>query len=132
MRATSHILLVEDEAPLRRMVERLLARAGRTVAAVDSAEAALALVEGEGPPPAALVSDVAMPGMDGLALARRLRSRWPALPVLLLSGYAEVTLGEDLEGQGIRFLAKPFEPAALVAAVAELARAAAGTAGAGA
>ncbi len=132
MRATGHILLVEDEAPLRRMVERLLARAGRTVAAVDSAEAALALVEGEGPPPAALVSDVAMPGMDGLALARRLRSRWPALPVLLLSGYAEVTLGEDLEGQGIRFLAKPFEPAALVAAVAELARAAAGTAGAGA
>ena len=102
------------------------------MAAVDSAEAALALVEGEGPPPVALVSDVAMPGMDGLALARRLRSRWPALPVLLLSGYAEVTLGEDLEGQGIRFLAKPFEPAALVAAVAELARAAAGTAGAGA
>jgi len=115
------LLLVEDEAPLRRLAERLLSRAGYAVTAADSAEAALESLEG-GEEPAILVSDVAMPGADGLSLARTLRARWPGLPVLLLSGYAEVTLGADLEAEGMRLLAKPFAPAELMAAVAETVR----------
>jgi two-component system cell cycle sensor histidine kinase/response regulator CckA len=106
------LLLVEDEAPLRRLAERVLARAGHAVLAAESAEAALDLLA-EGPAPAALVSDVSMPGMDGLALARELRRRWPGLPVVLLSGYAAGTIGRDLESEGIRFLAKPYAPADL-------------------
>jgi two-component system cell cycle sensor histidine kinase/response regulator CckA len=68
--------------------------------------------------PALLVSDVAMPGADGVELARRLRRRWPALPVLLLSGYAEALLDRDLAGEGFRYLAKPFGPAELLQGVA--------------
>jgi two-component system cell cycle sensor histidine kinase/response regulator CckA len=107
------VLLVEDEAPLRQLGTRLLERAGHRVLAADSAESALALIEG-GTVPAALVSDVAMPGLDGLELARRLRVRWPRLPVLLLSGYAERTLEENLGAEGVRFLAKPFGAAELL------------------
>ncbi|MBL6454130.1 response regulator [Belnapia sp. T6] len=110
------LLLVEDEAPLRRLAERVLARAGHEVLPAESAEAALDLLE-DSPPPALLVSDVAMPGMDGVELARRLRQRWPSLPVVLLSGYAEAALAADLAGEGFRFLAKPYAPAELLAAL---------------
>ena len=111
------IVLVEDEDTLRRLAERVLARAGHAVLPADGAEGALALLDGA-PQPAALVSDVAMPGMDGVALARRLRTRWPDLPVVLLSGYAEAALGADLAGEGLHFLAKPYAPAELLAALA--------------
>lgn len=111
------ILLVEDEAPLRRLGALVLRRAGHEVLEAESAEAALDLLA-EAPPPAALVSDVAMPGQDGLDLARSLRARWPGLPVVLLSGYAEAALGQDLEGEGLHFLAKPYAPAELLAALA--------------
>lgn len=111
------VLLVEDETPLRQLGTRLLERAGHTVLAADSAESALALVEA-GAAPAALVSDVAMPGQDGVELARRLRARWPALPVLLLSGYAERMLEGDLGAEGFRFLGKPFGAADLLREVA--------------
>ena len=112
------ILLVEDEVPLRSLGTKLLERAGHAVLAAESAEAALALVEG-GAVPSLLVSDVAMPGADGMTLARRLRQRWPALPVLLLSGYAEAMLDRDLAAEGFRYLAKPFGPADLLEQVAE-------------
>ncbi|WP_431272633.1 ATP-binding protein [Dankookia sp. P2] len=111
------ILLVEDDAPLRLLGARLLERGGHAVLAADSAEAALDLV-GAGAVPALLVSDVAMPGADGVELARRLRRRWPALPVLLLSGYAEAVLDRDLGAEGFRFLDKPFGPPKLLREVA--------------
>jgi two-component system cell cycle sensor histidine kinase/response regulator CckA len=110
------ILLVDDEAPLRRLAERALRRAGHEVVVAEDAEAALSLLE-EGLVPGHLVSDVAMPGMDGLALARALRGRFPGLPVLLVSGYAHVTVDAGLEEEGIRFLSKPYGPAELVAAL---------------
>jgi two-component system cell cycle sensor histidine kinase/response regulator CckA len=110
---TAPLLLVEDEAPLRQLGAWLLERAGHGVVVADSAESALALVD-EGITPAALVCDVAMPGLDGLELARRLRARWPGLPVLLLSGYAERTLDPGLGMEGFRFLSKPFGPTELL------------------
>lgn len=116
------ILLVEDEAPLRRLAERALTRAGYRVAAAADAEDAAALLQAEAP--ALLLSDVSLPGQDGLALARAARAARPALPVLLMSGYAEAALGTDLSAEGIGFLGKPFAPSDLVAAAgATLARA---------
>jgi two-component system cell cycle sensor histidine kinase/response regulator CckA len=113
--ASGPVLLVEDEALLRRLAEAALRHAGYRVVAAEDAEDALARVEEERP--SALVSDVSMPGMDGLALARLLRERWPGLPVVLLSGYAASTIGADLESEGMRFLAKPYAPADLLAVV---------------
>jgi two-component system cell cycle sensor histidine kinase/response regulator CckA len=113
--ATAPILLVEDEAPLLKLAERALRRAGFEVMAAASAEDALDLLAGGAPKPIALVSDVVMPGMDGLALAARLRERDPDLPVLLVSGYAEVALGRDLEAERLKLLPKPYGLADLVA-----------------
>jgi two-component system cell cycle sensor histidine kinase/response regulator CckA len=109
------VLLVEDEAPLLKLAERALRRAGFDVLSAASAEDALDLLDKGGPKPMALVSDVVMPGMDGLALASRLRERDPDLPVLLVSGYAEVALGRDLEAERLKLLPKPYGLADLVA-----------------
>ena len=115
--AAGRLVLVEDEDPLRRLAERVLSRAGHQVIAADCAESAVAQLEAA-PRPALLVSDVAMPGMDGVALARALRQRWPDLPVVLVSGYAETALQADMAGEGFHFLAKPYAPAELLAALA--------------
>jgi len=117
--APRRVLLVEDEPTLRLLARRALAGAGHEVEAAEDSEAALALVEA-GFAPDLLVSDVTMPGeMDGLGLVVALRERRPDLPVILVSGYAEATVGEGLAGRGVRFLEKPFRMAELLAAVAE-------------
>ena len=67
------VLVVEDDAPVRRMLERTLAAEGYAVAAV--ADGGSALAHAESVPPDAIVLDVAMPGIDGIAVARRLRRR---------------------------------------------------------
>ena len=108
------VLLVEDEPPLLRLAARALRGAGYTVLTASSAEEALELLEGGAPVPCALVSDVVMPGLDGFGLAAELRARYPALPVLLVSGYAEAALGRDLAAEGIRLLPKPYGLADLV------------------
>jgi two-component system cell cycle sensor histidine kinase/response regulator CckA len=109
------VLLVEDEPPLLRLAERALRRAGFEVLTAQSAEDALEMLERDSPRLRALVSDVVMPGMDGLELASRLRQRDPALPVLLVSGYAEAALGRDLSAERLRLLAKPYGLSDLVA-----------------
>jgi two-component system cell cycle sensor histidine kinase/response regulator CckA len=109
------VLLVEDEPPLLRLAARALRGAGFPVLTATSAEEALDLLDGGAPAPLALVSDVVMPGLDGLALAARLRARHPGLPVLLVSGYAEAALGRDLAAEGLRLLPKPYALADLVA-----------------
>lgn len=111
------VLLVEDEAALRMLARRALETAGHRVCAVEDAQAALAAVA-EGFAPDLLVTDITMPGeMDGLGLAEAMRARSPGLPVVLVSGYAEATVGEGLGGRGMRFLEKPFRMADLIAAV---------------
>jgi two-component system cell cycle sensor histidine kinase/response regulator CckA len=119
--ATSRpVLLVEDEPPLLRLAERALRRAGYEVLTAPSGEEALELLDAGAPMPAALVSDVVMPGLDGLALAARLRERDPGLPVLLVSGYAEAALGRDLSAERLRLLPKPYRLADLVAELGAL------------
>ncbi len=112
------VLLVEDEAPVRRLAERALRRRGFAVRAADSAEAALALLE-DGGRPDLVVSDVMMPGMDGPALLAILRRRWPDLPAILVSGYAAQGARRALAEEEALFLAKPYTLAALTEAVSK-------------
>jgi two-component system cell cycle sensor histidine kinase/response regulator CckA len=104
------ILLVDDEAPVRRLAEKALRREGWHVITAYSAEDALETVARATPGPelACVVSDVVMPGMDGPALVRRLRQQWPGLPAILMSGYADAGLRQSLQAADIFFLAKPF------------------------
>jgi two-component system cell cycle sensor histidine kinase/response regulator CckA len=114
------IWLVEDEAALRRLTGLVLGRGGYRIRDFDDPEAALAAADPGMPAPAALVTDVAMPGMDGIELAGRLREVWPHLPVLVMSGYAEKLTGGALEERDYDFVQKPFAAAELLAALARL------------
>ncbi|MCC7425981.1 MAG: response regulator [Alphaproteobacteria bacterium] len=107
-RARGTLLLAEDEDAVRELARRALSDAGWTVIAAASAEEALE----RAPPDLAgltvLVSDVAMPGLDGPELARQLRLGRPDLPVVLMSGYAETARLGIVPGQEPVLLAKPF------------------------
>jgi nitrogen-specific signal transduction histidine kinase len=100
------VLLVEDEAAVRELVERILRKAGFEVIAAPDALVALRLAAEAGPFDL-LVSDVVMPSMNGIELARELRASRPDLRVLLMSGYTEEAVGR-VGPDGLDLLAKPF------------------------
>lgn len=113
-----HVLLVEDEAPVRRLLTLFLERAGCTVSAVDSATAAMETL-GAGLRPDVLVTDHAMPGLSGAELLRLAAARLPGVPGLLVTGYDEVTERETLPPSA-HVLLKPFQRGAFVAQVGAL------------
>lgn len=112
------ILLADDEMLLRMSAARGLERLGYRVRQAADGEAALARLEVECP--ALLVSDIRMPGMDGVELARRARLRHPGLPILLVSGYAEEQARAVVPGMQVGFLEKPFTMKRLEQAVQAL------------
>jgi len=118
------LLLVEDERSVRRFVARALEERGYTVIEAENGEAGLGLGRRRAEEIDILVTDLEMPGLDGLDLARQLRVARPSLPVLLLSGYARDHLQQlDESLEGMRFLQKPFGEEMLLAEVSELLRA---------
>jgi CheY-like chemotaxis protein len=115
------ILLVEDEAGIRRTVERMLSSRGYGVMAAAGGAEALELVARLERPPALLVTDVVMPGMGGPELAERLVALHPGLKVLYLSGYMEDTIAHrGILENGIDLLSKPFSAVSLAAKVREI------------
>jgi two-component system, OmpR family, response regulator MprA len=115
------VLLVDDDAPIRRMLERTLTAEGYDVAAVADGGAALAQVERSLPD--VIVLDVAMPGLDGLAVTRRVRAKGLAVPILLLT--ARDALHERVAGLDAGaddYLVKPFEVEELTARIRALMR----------
>lgn len=109
------VLLVDDEELVRASTAGMLADLGYEVVEADSGEAAFLLVQ-QGLKPDLLVTDQLMPGLSGTDLAVRLRERIAALPVIIVSGYA------DLESLSPAFphLSKPFRQAELAAALEKL------------
>ncbi|MBY0581709.1 MAG: response regulator [Sphingomonas sp.] len=101
------ILLVEDEDMVRAVAERALTRQGYTVITAENGEVALDLLEQHARPDL-LISDVVMPSMDGPTMVRRARERYPDLPILFMSGYAEEQLRKSIDLDQVSFLAKPF------------------------
>jgi two-component system cell cycle sensor histidine kinase/response regulator CckA len=117
-------LVVEDEAAVRLVLARALTRAGWRVLAAETAESALEMLHSsaESPEsqPSVVISDVVMPGMDGPALVRAVRRICPGIPAVVVSGYAEPVLRQDLASADIAFLAKPYATAELLDLVARL------------
>ncbi len=113
------ILLVEDEDMVRAVAERALTRQGYTVLTAEHGEAALELLENH-PRPDLLISDVMMPMMDGPTMVRHARQRYPDLPILFMSGYAEEQLRKSIDLDNVAFLAKPFSVQQLAAAARDV------------
>jgi two-component system response regulator MprA len=115
------ILVVDDDVPIRRMLARTLSAEGYAVEAAADGGAALAAVETSMPD--LLVVDVTMPGLDGLALCRRLRAKGLAVPILLLTArdaVADRVAGLDAGADD--YLVKPFATEELLARVRALLR----------
>lgn len=111
--SSSRILLVEDDDALREALADTLMLGGYDYLEAASAEAALKLLEQESV--SMVVSDVNMPGMDGHALLRTLRSQYPQLPVLLMTAYGTVQQAVTAMRDGAAdYLVKPFAPKALL------------------
>lgn len=112
------VLLVEDDRALREALADTLCLGGHDYRAVDCAEAALVALTEESF--GLVVSDVNMPGMDGHQLLVQIRSRYPQLPVLLMTAFGAVERAVDAIRQGAAdYLVKPFEPRTLLELVAK-------------
>ncbi len=113
-RGTETLLLVEDQAEIRRVAVRMLESRGYTVLAAADGTEALGLAAGHKGPLDALVTDVIMPGLGGREVAQALRATRPQLRVLFMSGRvpSDTTLGSDAG-----FLRKPFTADELARAV---------------
>jgi CheY-like chemotaxis protein len=116
-RGRGHVLVVEDDAQARHVFRLALEGAGYQVTVTASGEDALD--RGLGEPPDLLLSDVMLPGMTGVELARLLRARQPELPVLFVSGYLHDVLDRAPFDPVGDLLAKPFTMDALLRRVAE-------------
>jgi PAS domain S-box-containing protein len=117
------ILVVDDEPDARALLQRLLTDCDATVDVAADADEALAML-GQGVPDL-LVSDIGMPGRDGHALIRQIRS-WPrerggAMPAIALTAYARAEDRVKALRSGFQMhVPKPVEPAELIAAIASL------------
>ena len=119
--AGAAVLVVDDDAPIRRMLERTLAAEGYDVRAASDGGGALAAIEQSAPD--ALVLDIAMPGLDGLAVCRRVRAKGLALPILLLTARDAVhDRVAGLDAGADDYLVKPFAAEELLARVRALLR----------
>ncbi|ABF07474.1 two-component system, response regulator AauR [Cupriavidus metallidurans] len=108
------VLIVEDDADVRLGCEQALRLEGIATRAVGSAEAALREVDAGYA--GIVVSDINLPGSDGMALLRELASRDAALPVIMITGHGDITLAVQAMKQGAYdFIEKPFSPERLVA-----------------
>ncbi len=103
------VLVVDDEATIREIIAEYLEEAGYSVLRADNGANALALID-DGRTVDALITDLTMPGMDGLAVIRAMRERHPRLPCILLTGYAgddtALALGRSMDG-AVAVLRKP-------------------------
>ena len=118
MSGGARLLIVDDDADLLKLLQMRLEAAGYDVTAVGSAEAALAQMDVQRP--ALVLSDVQLPGMDGLALFNTIRERHPALPVILLTAHGTIPDAVAATAQGVyTYLTKPFDGRALLDTIAQ-------------
>lgn len=116
MTGGDRVFVVDDEPALRRALERLLRGAGFDVAGYDSGEALLAALDEDAR--GCLVLDVAMPGIDGLAVQAALAEARNRLPVVFLTGHGDIPMSvQAMKAGAVDFLTKPVQRADLLRAV---------------
>ena len=114
--AAHTIFLVDDDRSVLKALSRVLREEGFNVEAFESAEAFLGRPDQKAQ--GCLVLDVTMPGLDGLALQRRLDELGQSLPIVFVSGHGDIPMSvQAIKAGATDFLTKPVQAAALIAAV---------------
>jgi len=117
-RFTGTVLVVEDEAVVREMAVRILQGAGFSVLEAESGDRAMEMIREGMNPPELLLTDVIMPGIQGQAFVDAVRSFFPEIRIVCMSGYAEHRILEEiLSDPEICFIQKPFSASFLLETV---------------
>jgi two-component system, cell cycle response regulator CpdR len=115
--APLRILYVEDNSLVREVTTELLLQDDRQIVAVETAEEALRAFSEQ--PFDMVITDVSLPAMSGLDLARKILDLRPQAPIIVASGY-NLDLPKDKWGLSVRAILKPFDASQIDALIAEL------------
>jgi two-component system, cell cycle response regulator CpdR len=115
---TQRILLAEDDESMRGFLTRALEKAGYDVVSFNNGADALDRLKQE--PFHLLLTDIVMPRLDGIELARRASELDPEIKIMFITGFAAVTLNNDTQPKDSRVLSKPFHLKDLVREVEKL------------
>lgn len=106
---TREILVVDDQTAVTSLLARYISKLGLVPLTENSGADALTLLENKGGAIDAVILDVSMPGMDGVECLKKIRAAHPDLPVIMMSGYWEESVGGQIRaGDIVGFLNKPF------------------------
>jgi DNA-binding NtrC family response regulator len=108
MSTAKTVLVVDDEAPIRGVLNRMLQEWGYRVKEAGSATEALEVMLAQ--PASIILIDLVMPGHDGFWLMERIRENWPTTPIVVITGAGELDAMEKSRREGaIDYVLKPFE-----------------------
>jgi two-component system, cell cycle sensor histidine kinase and response regulator CckA len=120
VRGAPSILVIDDQATVRRMAHRLLSEWGFRVFEAESGEEGMEVLDTARSGIQLVLVDIVMPFADGVQVTKRIRERWPAQRILYMSAHpAEVLMEYGLTQLDAPFLAKPFTRDELLAKVSE-------------
>ncbi len=109
------IVVLDDEPDIREYLRLLLWEEGYPVNPVESVDEALVQIEKGNV--SLVISDIRLPGRTGIDLLKEIKVRWPAMPVILITGFADISTKEALELGAADIIRKPFDFERLLAAV---------------
>ena len=108
MKHSKTVWIIDDDSSIRWVLEKALGKADLPVASFDSGTGALEALQQE--EPAVIVSDICMPGMDGLELLERIHERYPELPVIIMTAHSDLDSAVSAyKGGAFEYLPKPFD-----------------------
>ncbi len=117
-KAPAEVLVVDDEKTVCQSVEKIVRRMGHKVFQVLSANDALDEIEKKGGKLDLVIADLMMPQVDGLALLKAVKARWPNVNVLIITGYGSISSAVEATKMGaIGYVPKPFTPDELEKAI---------------
>ena len=116
MPANEQVWIVDDDSSIRWVMEKALTRAGLNCRAFESGDAVVNALESDAP--MVVVSDIRMPGMDGIALLSQIKARQPDLPVIITTAHSDLDSAVNAYEEGaFEYLPKPFDIDEMVATV---------------
>jgi len=108
MNAVNTVWVIDDDRSIRWVLEKALQKAGMSVETFSDAESVLPALDRERPD--AIVSDIRMPGMDGIALLEKIHASWPDLPVIIMTAHSDLDSAVSAYHSGaFEYLPKPFD-----------------------